>query len=142
MSQTIRFILNDDTVESSLPLGTVVLDYLRREQRLTGTKEGCREGDCGACTVLLGELGVAGEQVVEYRAVNSCLLPLGDVEGKHLVSIEGLNPSVEDLALTPVQEKMVEQGAIQCGFCTPGFVVSLTGYLLGARRWDYEANSE
>jgi len=139
MSQTIRFILNDDTVESSLPPGTVVLDYLRREKRLTGTKEGCREGDCGACTVLLGELGVAGEQVVEYRAVNSCLLPLGDVEGKHLVSIEGLNPSVEDLALTPVQRKMVEQGAIQCGFCTPGFVVSLTGYLLGARRWDYEA---
>lgn len=139
MSQTIRFILNDDTIESSLPSGTVVLDFLRREQRLTGTKEGCREGDCGACTVLLGQFGVAGGQVVEYRAVNSCLLPLGEVEGKHLVSIEGLNPSVEDLALTPVQQKMVEQGAIQCGFCTPGFVVSLTGYLLSARRWDHEA---
>jgi xanthine dehydrogenase small subunit len=139
MSQTIRFILNDDPVECSLPAGTVVLDFLRRDQRLTGTKEGCREGDCGACTVLLGELGVAGGQVVEYRVVNSCLLPLGEVEGKHLVSIEGLNPAAEDLALTPVQRKMVEQGAIQCGFCTPGFVVSLTGYLLSARRWDYAA---
>jgi xanthine dehydrogenase small subunit len=139
MYQTLRFILNDETVESSLPPGTVVLDFLRREQRLTGTKEGCREGDCGACTVLLGEPGVAGEQVVEYRVVNSCLLPLGDVEGKHLVSIEGLNRSVEDLSLTPVQQKLVDQGAIQCGFCTPGFVVSLTGYLLSARGWDYEA---
>jgi len=60
MSQTIRFILNDDYIESSLHPGTVVLDFLRQDQRLTGTKEGCREGDCGACTVLLGEPGAAG----------------------------------------------------------------------------------
>ncbi|MEE8590702.1 MAG: FAD binding domain-containing protein [Spirochaetia bacterium] len=145
MSQMIRFILNDDYIESSLHPGTVVLDFLRQDQRLTGTKEGCREGDCGACTVLLGEPGAAGGQVVEYRAVNSCLLPLGDVEGKHLVSIEGVNPStqvddtVDALPLTPVQQQLVDHGAIQCGFCTPGFVVSLTGFLLSARRWDNEA---
>jgi len=148
MSQTIRFILNDDTIESSLPPGTVVLDFLRRDQRLTGTKEGCREGDCGACTVLLGQPGAGDGKVVEYRAVSSCLLPLGDVEGKHLVSIEGLNPSaraedpVDVLPLSPVQQQLVDHGAVQCGFCTPGFVVSLTGYMLAASRWDYEAAVE
>jgi xanthine dehydrogenase small subunit len=144
MGGPIRFILNDDLIESHLHPGTVVLDFLRTERRLTGTKEGCREGDCGACAVLLGQLIREGELSVRYNAVNSCLLPLGDVEGKHLVSIEGINPvraegkAVEEIALTPVQKKMVEHGAIQCGFCTPGFVISLTGYLLGARPWSYE----
>ncbi len=166
MSRLIRFILNNDLVETSLSAGTVVLDFLRRERRLTGTKEGCREGDCGACTVLLGELQTAsgpgvqpryhpdgsdpqafassGEESVLYRAVTSCLLPLGELEGRHLVSIEGLNPppeygsSPEKLALNPIQHQLVEQGAIQCGFCTPGFVVSLTGYLLGNGSWSYE----
>jgi len=143
MIRKIRFILNNETVESSLAPGTVVLDFLRRERRLTGTKEGCREGDCGACMVLLGELQ-SGKAGVFYTAVNSCLLPLGDVEGKHLVSIEGLNPAgkpddaVDDLPLNPIQKQMVEQGAIQCGFCTPGFVVALTGYLLSHRRWTYD----
>lgn len=144
MRRAIRFILNDESIESHLHPGTVVLDFLRTDSRLTGTKEGCREGDCGACTVLLGELTGDGKSLVRYRAVNSCLLPLGDVEGKHLVSIEGINPAqpqenaVQAPALTPVQSKMVEHGAIQCGFCTPGFVVSLTGYLLGSRHWSYE----
>jgi xanthine dehydrogenase small subunit len=137
MDRPIRFILNDESIESHLHPGTVVLDFLRRDRRLTGTKEGCREGDCGACTVLLGELTGDGEPMVRYRAVNSCLLPLGEVEGKHLVSIEGIN-AADAIALTPVQSKMVEHGAIQCGFCTPGFVVSLTGYLLGARAWSYD----
>jgi len=144
MGRPIRFILNNELIESELHPGTVVLDLLRRDRRLTGTKEGCREGDCGACTVLLGELIRDGEPSVRYRAVNSCLLPLGDMAGKHLVSIEGINPvpreatAPEAIALTPVQKKMVEHGAIQCGFCTPGFVVSLTGYLLGPRPWSYE----
>jgi xanthine dehydrogenase small subunit len=141
MGRPIHFILNDELIESDLHPGTVVLDFLRRDRRLTGTKEGCREGDCGACTVLLGELRRDGVPAVRYRAVNSCLLPLGDVAGRHLVSIEGINPvsretaAPEVIALTPVQEKLVEHGAIQCGFCTPGFVVSLTGYLLGPRPW-------
>jgi len=144
MDRPIRFILNDESIESYLHHGTVVLDFLRRDRRLTGTKEGCREGDCGACTVLLGELTGDREPIVRYRAVNSCLLPLGDIEGRHLVSIEGINPvhqeenAADAIALTPVQSQLVEHGAIQCGFCTPGFVVSLTGYLLGHRRWSYE----
>lgn len=137
MGRPIRFILNDESIESHLHPGTVVLDFLRRDRRLTGTKEGCREGDCGACTVLLGELTGDREPTVRYRAVTSCLLPLGDIEGKHLVSIEGINPA-ENVALSPVQSQLVEHGAIQCGFCTPGFVVSLTGYLLGPRPWSYE----
>ena len=76
--------------------------------------------------------------------MNSCLLPLGDVEVKHLASIEGLNParrdgdSVDALSLTPVQSQLVDQGAIQCGFCTPGLVVSLAGYILAHRHWSYE----
>ena len=144
MGRPIRFILNDNLIESDLHPGTVVLDFLRSDRRLTGTKEGCREGDCGACAVLLGELDRNGEPSVRYKAVNSCLLPLGDVAGKHLVSIEGINPAgaehseAREVALTPVQKQLVEHGAIQCGFCTPGFVISLTGYLLGPRPWSYE----
>ena len=144
MGRPIRFILNNELIESELHPGTVVLDFLRRDRRLTGTKEGCREGDCGACTVLLGELIREGEPAVRYSAVNSCLLPLGDVAGRHLVSIEGINPvprgatAPEGTALSPVQKQMVEHGAIQCGFCTPGFVVSLTGYLLGPRPWSFD----
>jgi xanthine dehydrogenase small subunit len=144
MGHPIRFILNNESIESHLHPGTVVLDFLRADRRLTGTKEGCREGDCGACTVLLGKPAGDGSPSVEYRAVNSCLLPLGEVEGRHLVSIEGINPdqpeagSTEEVPLTPVQSRLVSHGAIQCGFCTPGFVVSLTGYLLGSRSWSRE----
>jgi len=135
MPEPIAFLLNDSSVESSLPPATVVLDYLRRERGLTGTKEVCREGDCGACMVLLGEAGQAdGEPTVLYKPVNSCLLPLGEAAGRHVVSIEGLNPPAASGASAPplnaVQRHLVEQGAIQCGFCTPGFVVALTGFLL------------
>lgn len=126
MPKTIRFILNDRDMQTSLPPGMVVLDFLRRDQRLTGTKEGCREGDCGACMVLLGELD--GDDV-RYQALNSCLLPLGDVRAKHLVSIEGLNHP----GLNPIQQSIVDEGASQCGFCTPGFVVSLTGFFMDSR---------
>jgi len=101
----------------------VLLDVLRDDLGLNGTKEGCREGDCGACLVLVGAPGPGG---IIYRAVNSCLLPLGDVEGRHVVTIEGLNLP----ELNPVQQALVEEGAIQCGFCTPGLVVALTGFLL------------
>jgi xanthine dehydrogenase small subunit len=132
MEREIRFLLNDSLERVALPAGQVVLDFLRRDRRLTGTREGCREGDCGACLVLLGELQDAR---VRYRAVSSCLLPLGELEGRHLVTIEGLNPpSPQAPGLSPVQRALVEQGAIQCGFCTPGFVLALTAFFLEAPR--------
>lgn len=114
-------IVNDAAVKTRVSPGMVLLDFLRRHEHLTGTKEGCREGDCGACTVLLGEL--RGDTVV-YKTVNSCLLPVGDVDGKHVVTIEGLN---QTSGLNPVQQALVDEVGTQCGFCTPGFVISLTG---------------
>ncbi len=123
MTGQIHFILNDRTVCTSQPPGITVLDYLRSWERLTGTKEGCREGGCGACTVMVGEL--QGKKLV-YKSVLSCLLPLGELSGKHLVTIEGLNRE----ELSPIQQVLVDWGATQCGFCTTGIVMSLTGYLL------------
>ena len=131
MERTVRFLLNNEVSRVTLPSGLAVLDLLRRERRLTGTREGCREGDCGACLVLLGE---PREGAVRYRPVNSCLLPVGELEGRHLVTIEGLNPPLGPgpaPALNPIQKSFVEEGATQCGFCTPGFIVALTGYFLG-----------
>jgi len=132
----IHFILNREEVHSSLPPATAALDYIRREKHLTGTKEACREGDCGACTILLGELK---ENQVEYRPVCSCLLPLGDLAGKHLITIEGLNPEENEKGrvLNPIQQALADKGAIQCGFCTPGFVMAITGYFLNHPQLDY-----
>ena len=118
-----HFYLNDQEIHTTEPAGTLVLDFLRQRVKLTGTKEGCREGDCGACVVLVGEL--EGERVL-YKPVTSCLMPLGELHGKHVVTIEGLNGA----ALSPVQQALVDEGATQCGFCTPGIVVSLTGFLM------------
>ncbi len=121
----ISFILNNKKYATRLPPGAVTLDLLRGEAGLSGTKEGCREGDCGACTVLLGTpLG----QGMKYMAVNSCILPVGELSGRHLVTIEGVNP---EEGLSPLQQVFVDEGASQCGFCTPGIIMSLTGYLLG-----------
>ena len=121
----ISFILNDQKYTTGLPPGAVTLDLLRGEAGLTGTREGCREGDCGACTVLLG---TPLQQGIKYMAVNSCILPVGELHGRHLVTIEGVN--LEE-GLSPLQRAFVEEGASQCGFCTPGLIMSLTGYLLG-----------
>jgi xanthine dehydrogenase small subunit len=140
MEAVFECIINNTSVKAAVNPGIVLLDYLRQHEHLTGTKEGCREGDCGACTVLVGE--VRGTDVV-YTAVNSCLLPLGDVNGKHVVTIEGLNlnsglipgrTSGQPSDLTPIQHAFVEEGGTQCGFCTPGFIVSLTGYCLTEAR--------
>ncbi len=133
-----RFLLNDRAVTATEPPGLLVLDWLRRRRRLTGTKEGCKEGDCGACVVLVGELSASADESVSYRPMTSCLMPLGELEGKHLVTIEGLNvtPLGGDASeLTPVQQAIVDEGASQCGFCTPGIVVSMTALLMreGAR---------
>ncbi|MBA4406373.1 (2Fe-2S)-binding protein [bacterium] len=122
----IEFILNNDQIKTDTPPTTVLLDFIRREKKLTGTKEGCREGDCGACTILLGEL-IDGS--IKYKSINSCLVPLGDAHGKHIVTVEAFNQS----ELSPVQASMVDEGGTQCGFCTPGFVISMTGYFLNNR---------
>lgn len=119
----IHFILNDREIQTDLHPGILVLDFLRQTEKLMGTKEGCREGDCGACTVLIGD---RENDEVTYQPVTSCLVPLGELHGKHVVTIEGLNLS----KLSPVQDAIVEEGATQCGFCTPGIVVSLTGSLM------------
>ena len=127
----IRFFLNDREVGASRAPGCLVLDYLRDVAGSKGTKEGCREGDCGACTVLIGELV---EPSIVYRPVTSCLVPFAELAGKHLVTIEGLNRESEgEEGLNPVQRWIVETGATQCGFCTPGIVVSLHGLLLDRR---------
>jgi len=88
-----------------------------------GTKIGCREGDCGACTVLIGELK---DGRVSYRSATSCLTALGNVHHRHVVTIEGLNQE----ELSPLQQAICEEGGTQCGFCTPGFIVSMTGFCL------------
>lgn len=127
MAPVTRFILNDREVRTAAPAGLLLLDYLRGDERLTGTKEGCKEGDCGACAVLIGELAGGA---VRYLPVTSCLVPLAEAHGRHVVTIEGCNPAGG--GLDQVQRAVVEHGGTQCGFCTPGIVVSLHGLLLDA----------
>lgn len=119
----IQFILNDKTIQTKLPKGSTVLDFVRYEKQLVGTKVGCREGDCGACTILVGEIK-NGKLI--YQSMTSCITPLINVHGKHVLTIEGINGTT----LTPIQTLMVNNNGTQCGFCTPGFIVSLTGFAL------------
>ena len=121
----IRFILNNQTVETELPKGSTVLDFARYYKNLKGTKIGCREGDCGACTIMVGE--ISGEKL-KYRSQTSCLMPLANAHGKHIVTVEGINKSNGEL--TEVQSAMVENSGTQCGFCTVGFVMSLTNFCI------------
>ena len=127
----IRFILNNQTIKTSLPSGSTLLDFVRYHKRLMGTKIGCREGDCGACTILIGSF--ENEKLV-YRSMTSCLLPLGNAEGKHIVTVEGIN----EKALSPVQQALVDTNGTQCGFCTLGFVMSLTGFVLNDNTTSYD----
>jgi xanthine dehydrogenase small subunit len=120
-----KFILNNEDITTDLRSGTTVLDFVRYHKDLKGTKIGCREGDCGACTILVGEL--IGDDV-RYRSMTSCLMPLANAAGKHIVTVEGINPA--DGSLTPVQQAMVDESGTQCGFCTVGFVMSLTGFCI------------
>ncbi len=119
----ITFILNNQLIQTDELAGTVLLDFIRYKMHLTGTKAGCREGDCGACTVLEGHLE-NGE--IRYQSIVSCLTPLGNVQGRHIVTIEGLQKD----KMSPVQQAMINNAATQCGFCTPGFVMSLTAHSL------------
>ncbi len=126
MNSAITFILNAEEVRLGdfAPTETL-LDYLRLRRRLTGTKEGCAEGDCGACTVLVGRL-VEGRLI--YESINACIRFLGSLHATHVVTVEHL--AAKDGALHPVQQAMVDCHGSQCGFCTPGFVMSLYGLWL------------
>jgi xanthine dehydrogenase small subunit len=119
----VRFVLNGEprVVEEAAP-STMLLAWLREQAGLTGTKEGCAEGDCGACTVAVGEPDVAAGRL-RWRAVNACILFLGSVANKAVLTVEGLE--APDGTLHPVQRALVESHGSQCGFCTPGFVMTL-----------------
>ncbi|NVJ98836.1 MAG: xanthine dehydrogenase small subunit [Alphaproteobacteria bacterium] len=125
MYGTVRFLLDGELHELVNPDPTeTVLNFLRYRLARTGTKEGCAEGDCGACTVVLGEL-VENDPWAEvrYRAVNACILFVPMLDGKELITVESLKS--KDGTLHPVQQAMVDTHGSQCGFCTPGFVMSL-----------------
>jgi len=121
MRHTLKFVLNDQLIElDDVQATETLLDFLRLNKMLRGTKEGCAEGDCGACTVLVGR--IAGTELV-YENVNGCIRFVGSLDGCHVVTIEHLRG--QDGALHPIQQAMVEHHGSQCGFCTPGFVMSL-----------------
>ena len=116
----VTFTLNGKTVTSHSPCNTTLLEVLRKEFYLTGVKKGCETGECGACTVLF-----------DGKNVNSCMMLIGEAEGHDVITIEGLAKSGE---LSAVQRAFAEVGAIQCGYCTPGFVVSIAAEYYRADR--------
>ena len=129
----VRFLLDGETVDlGEVDPTATLLDQLRYRMGRTGTKEGCAEGDCGACTVLVGEIDAAGS-AVDWRALNACILFLPMLDGKALLTVESLAPRGE---LNPLQACMAGNGSSQCGFCTPGFVMSLYGRSIGASGHD------
>src|SRR5436190_21672376 len=129
----IEFLLNNHLIKTDKPASTTLLDFIRYDENLRGTKIGCREGDCGACTILIGSLK---EGKLEYMSATSCLTPLANAHGKHVVTVEGM--SFPD-KLNRAQNAMVECSGTQCGFCTPGFVTSLCGYALTCGKPDKES---
>lgn len=116
MKRTINFTLNGQPVSAEVEGGQTLLALLREQFELTGAKEGCGEGECGACTV-----------IVDGRTLTSCIFPAMEVEGAEVTTVEGLAQPTG--GLHPVQQAFVEQGAVQCGFCTPGNVMSATALL-------------
>ncbi len=119
----VHFLLNGELcVEEGIAPSTTVLDYLRGHAQLTGTKEGCAEGDCGACTVVVAR---SRDGRMQYEAVNSCLMLLPQLDGAAVTTVEGL---ASDGELHEVQKALVDTDGTQCGFCTPGFVMALYAF--------------
>ena len=116
MKQTIHFKLNDEPIQIEVEPNLTLLQVLRDKLELTGTKEGCGLGECGVCTVLLNG-----------KAVNSCIFPVMEVDGKNVTTIEGLADGEGNLH--PIQQSFIENGAVQCGFCSPGMVMSAKALL-------------
>ncbi|MEJ2717266.1 MAG: (2Fe-2S)-binding protein [Deltaproteobacteria bacterium] len=112
----LSFTLNGKKVEAAVAPVKMLVDLLRETFNLTGTKVGCREGECGACTVLM-----------DGEAYNSCLMPAHKVQGREVTTIEGLQQA--DGSLDPLQEAFMEAGAVQCGFCTPGMILNAKALL-------------
>ncbi len=112
---TLNFILNDEPVSLEIDENARLLDVIRDVAGLTGTKEGCGVGECGACTVVL-----------EGEAVDSCIVLAASVVGKHVTTVEGLSKNGE---LDPIQQAVLDHHALQCGFCTPGFLMSAKALL-------------
>ena len=115
MKYRVNFFVNEEPVELYVEANKTLLRVLREELALTGTKEGCGAGECGACTV-----------IVDGKPVNACLVLAPELDGMHITTIEGL---AKDGELTPIQQSVVDLAALQCGFCTPGFVMSATALL-------------
>ncbi len=125
MRDHIRFLLGDEAVRlAGFDPRLTVLDWLREARRLTGTKEGCNEGDCGACTVVVAR---PERGRLAYRAVNACIQLVGALDGCQLLTVEHLKGA--DGALHAAQQAMVDCHGSQCGFCTPGFVMSMLALL-------------
>ncbi len=116
MKKEITFTLNNEVMEVEVDPGWTLLYLLREVLEMTGTKEGCGYGECGACTV-----------IIDGRAVNSCLYPVMEAEGRKVTTIEGVMSKSGEL--DPIQQALVQNGAVQCGFCTPGMVMSAKALL-------------
>src|SRR5215475_3796284 len=117
----VSFVVNRNNQTVSAAPMKRLLDVLREDLALTGTKEGCGEGECGACTVLL-----------DGAPVDACLVPIAQVDGARVATVEGLAaPSPEGLVLDPLQQAFLEAGGAQCGICTPGMLMAARAYLAG-----------
>ena len=115
MIKQINVIVNGESYQMEVPAHRTLLDFLRQDLELLGTKSGCETGDCGACTVLLNG-----------KAINACLVLAVEVDGQEILTVEGLTPGLE---LHPLQKAFIEHGAIQCGYCTPGMLLSAKALL-------------